>query len=162
VTLHHASQPFALFRDGLVPTLPELVFDLPQLRPHSLRDRDPPQPEPSMLGLPTEMSEPKEIERLRLPETTSRSAPGGMPSELDQPGLVRVQLQPKLRKPLTKVGPEPPRVLLVLETHSEIISEPHNDHVAVREPFPPPLDPQVEDVVQVHVSQPRRYRCPLR
>ena len=100
MTLHHASQPFALFRDGLVPTLPELVFDLPQLRPHSLRDRDPPQPEPSMLGLPTEMREPKEIERLRLPETTSRSAPGGMPSELDQPGLVRVQLQPKLRKPL--------------------------------------------------------------
>jgi hypothetical protein len=149
VTLHHASQPFALFRDGLVPTLHELVFDLPQLRPHSLRDRDAPQPEPSMLGLPAKVREPKEIKRLRLPETTSRSAPGGMPPELDQPGLVRVQLQPKLRKPLTKVGQEPPRVLLVLETHREIISEPHDDHVAVREPLPPPLDPQIKDIGRV-------------
>ncbi len=81
-----------------------------------------------------------------------------MPPELDQPGLVGVQLQTELRESLTKVGKEPPRVLLVLEAGDNVVRKTHNDHVAVREATSPLLHPQVEDVVQVHVREQRRRR----
>ena len=44
---------------------------------------------------------------LRLAQTPPPPVDGGMPPELDQPGLVRVQLQPELREPLAKLGQEP-------------------------------------------------------
>jgi hypothetical protein len=66
--------------------------------------------------------------------------PSGVPPELDEPGLVRMQLQPKLREPLTKIGEEPQRVVLILETHGEIVGEPYGYHIAARTPIPPPLD----------------------
>src|SRR5262249_28058907 len=104
----------------------------------------------------------QEVKRLRLTLTPRLTVTGGEPPELDQPGLVRVQLQPELREPLAKLDPKPPRILLILETNDKVVSEPHNDHVTVRPPLPPPLGPQVEDVVQIQVSQQRGYRCPLR
>ena len=45
MTSHHARQPLPLFRDGQVPTLHQLVFDLFQLRPQPLCDGDAPEPE---------------------------------------------------------------------------------------------------------------------
>jgi hypothetical protein len=140
----------------------ELVIDLFELGPHPFTDRDAPQPEPSTLGGPAEMRETKEVERLRLPQTPRLSPPSGMPPKLDQPGLVGMKFQPELREPLAKISPEPLRILLMLETNSEIVGEPDNDHVTLGVPIPPPLSPQVEYVVQVHVSQQRRNRCPLR
>jgi hypothetical protein len=66
VTLQHASHPLALVRDGLIPASLEFVVDLSKLRPHPLRDRGTPQPEPPLPCLPAEVRESKEIERLRL------------------------------------------------------------------------------------------------
>src|SRR6266705_2863647 len=43
---------------------------------------------------------------------------GGMPPELDQPGLAGVQLQPELREPAAKLCHEPLVVLPVLEPDS--------------------------------------------
>ena len=54
----------------------------------------------------------QEVERLRFAQTPLASLPGRMPPELDQPGLVRVQLQPELREPLAKLRQELPRILL--------------------------------------------------
>jgi hypothetical protein len=65
--------------------------------------------------------EAQEVERLRLTLTPRRPVPGSEPPELDQPGLVRVQLQPELREPLAKLGPEPPRILFMLEPDDEIV-----------------------------------------
>ena len=62
VPAHHAGQPAALHWDGLMHALPELAVDRLQLRPHPFRDRDPPVP-----GLPADVREAQEIERLRLP-----------------------------------------------------------------------------------------------
>jgi hypothetical protein len=75
-----------------------------------------------------------------------------MPPELDQPGLIRVQLQPELREPAAKLVPEPLSVFPVLEPDGEIVGEAHNDHITARVPFPPPVGPQVQDVVQVYVG----------
>ena len=52
MTSHHAPQPLPLFRDGQVPTLHQLVFDLFQLRPQPLCDGDAPEPEASVPRLP--------------------------------------------------------------------------------------------------------------
>ncbi len=57
VAAYHAAQPPPLLRDGLVPALLELVFDLFQLRPHPLRDGDPPDLETSCPGLPADVRE---------------------------------------------------------------------------------------------------------
>ena len=65
------------------------------------------------------MREPQEIERLGLTQTPRRPVPGGVPPELDQPGLVRVQRQPEIRQSLAKVGQQSLRVVFMLETHDE-------------------------------------------
>ena len=57
---------------------------------------------------------------------------------------------------------EPLSVVTVLEPDDEVVSEPHDDHITARMPLPPPVGPQVQDVVQVHVREQRRNRCPLR
>src|SRR4249920_3790360 len=93
------------------------------------------------------MREAEEVERFRLPDAPGRPSPGGVPPELQQPGLVGVQLQPELREPLTKIGKELPRIVLVLEPRDEVVGEPHDDHIPVRMPTSPPRHPQVEDIV---------------
>ncbi|HUZ35367.1 MAG TPA: hypothetical protein VMV17_03475 [Streptosporangiaceae bacterium] len=61
-----------------------------------------------------------------------------------------------------KLFQEPLGVLLLLEPDGKIVSEPHDDHITARTLFPPPVCPQVEDMMQVHVGEQRRNRCPLR
>jgi hypothetical protein len=68
VSVHDASQPLPLHRDGFVPSPLELVFDLTQLGPHPLLDRDAPYPEPSALGRRAQVREAEEVERLGLPD----------------------------------------------------------------------------------------------
>jgi len=140
----------------------ELVFDRLQLGPHPLLDRVTSQPEAAALRPPAHMGEPQEVERLRLPNTPRRASLGGEPPELNQPGLVGMQLQPELREPLTKLVEEPLGVTVMLEPDDEVIGETSDDHIATRVPTPPLPDPQVEHVMQVNVSEQRRRRCPLR
>ncbi len=112
VPSHHACQPAPLLRDGEMPASQALVFDLGQLRPHPFRDRLTRQPEPPGAGLPADVREAEEVERLRLAQTPTSPVDGGEAPELDQPRLVRVQLQPELREPLAKLRQELLRVLL--------------------------------------------------
>ena len=97
---------------------------------------------------------PKEVERLRATLPTYLTALCGIPSELDEPGLVGVQVQSESSKPVLCGIQETLCVPLMLETHHEIIGVSHDDCVAcdlVTAPFL--LEPQVEDVVQVDVRQ---------
>src|SRR5512142_1229614 len=105
---------------------------------------------------------PREIERLRLPGAPLLPVRGGEPPELDQPRLARVQLQGEPREPLAEIPQELPGVSQMLEPGDEVVGETHDDHVAARVPPPPPLGPQVKDIVEVDVRQQRGYRCPLR
>src|SRR6266511_211491 len=162
VAPHHACQPPSLLGDGLIPTSLELVFDLSELGPHPLGDRDPPHPEPPVPPLPADMRETEELKRLRLAQAPRPSTFGGVPAELDEPGLVGMQLQPELREAFAKVGEEPLCVGLPLKARGEVVRKAHDDHIPVRVAAPPPVGPQVEDVVQVDVRQQRRCRCPLR
>ena len=89
----------------------------------------------------------QEIERLRFRETAFFSVLRRKAAELDKAGLVRVQLQAELRKPLTKIIQEPFRITEVLEPDHEVVREPHDDHVTVCVAASPPIGPQVEDIV---------------
>src|ERR1019366_1055743 len=101
------------------------------------------------------------LERLRLAKPTRCAIPDGVPPELDQPRLLGVQLQPELREPVAKLGPEPLGVLPMLKPHHEVISPAHDDHITARMPSPPLVSPEVKDVVRVDVREQRRSRCPL-
>src|SRR5213080_205438 len=102
-----------------MPTTPELVLDLGQLRPQAFLDRDALDPEPSATGSRTDVREPEEMERLRFAQPSTFTIGGGTPPELDQPRLVRMQFQPELRQPLDQLGQEPPRILFVLKPDGE-------------------------------------------
>jgi hypothetical protein len=104
--------------------------------------------------------EAQEVERLRFSQATACSSRGGEPPGLDQPRLARVQFQPELREPAAQLVQEPLSVLLILEPDDEVVREPHDNDLAVRVALPPPIGPQVKDVVQVHVREQRRRRCP--
>src|ERR1700676_2449481 len=112
---HHGRQPLPLFGDGQMPAPLELVVDLSQLRPQPFRDGDTLEPELPALALPADVREAQEIERLRLPDAPCRPSLGGITSELDQPGLVRVQFQIELRESLPQIVEELLGVTLILE-----------------------------------------------
>src|SRR4249920_2665088 len=116
-------------------------LDLGQLGSHPLGDRDALDPEPSCPVRRADVREAQEVERLRFARTPPASLPGGMPPELEQPGLVRVQLQPEPREPSTKLRQELPRVLLVLEPDHEIVGPPDDDHLTVGMVVTPPRHP---------------------
>ena len=122
MTSHHAAKPPPLLWDRLVPTSHELVLDLSELRPHPLRDGDALELETPVPRLPTDVREPKKVERLRLPEATCRPTCGREPAELDQARLVGVQFQTELREPLAQVGEELLRVTLLLEPGDKVSS----------------------------------------
>jgi len=118
---HHAAKPAPLVGDGQMPAPLKLVFDLLELGPQPLRDGVAPEPETPVLAPSADVREAQELEGLRLPESPCRSSLGGEPPELDQPGLVGMQLQPELREPLAKVVEELLGVALMLEADDEII-----------------------------------------
>src|SRR5512132_1873086 len=121
-----------------MPASLDLAFQRSQLGPHPLRVGHPLELEPPRRpGLPADMREAQKAKRLRLAEPARCSTLGGEPSELDQPRLLGVQLQRELREPLAKVSPEPLSVVAILESHHEVIGEPHDHNLATRVPTPP-------------------------
>ena len=101
------------------------------------------------------MREAEKLERLRLTESPGLATSGGEPPELDQPRLLSVQLQRELRESFAQINPEPLRVIPVLETHHEVISETHDHDITARPPGPPLVSPEIEDIVQVDVRKQR-------
>ena len=66
-----------------------------------------------------------------------------------------MQLQPELRQPFPECLQKPLGLASVLESQHEIVRVPHEYYLAVRRVFPPGFDPQIENVMQVHVRQQR-------
>jgi len=93
VSPHHAGEPQSLHRHGLMSA--SLRFDLHvlELRPHPLRLRDPPEPEAPGSRLPAHVREDEKPERLRFSEPLGGTRASGIAPELDEPGLVGVQLR---------------------------------------------------------------------
>src|SRR5437867_539620 len=153
-------------RERLVQTSPEFGLDRLELRLPSLAHRLPQHREPSLSRPPAAMREAEKVEGLRFPVATPSPGPLRVAAELDEPRLVGVQRQPELREPLAQLGEEPLGLLPMLESHDEVVREAHQHHISVRLLRPPPLDPEIEHVVQIDVGQqrtdtPALYRADL-
>jgi hypothetical protein len=141
---------------------PEGLFDLLQLGTHALVHCVAQHHESPAPGLSTDVGEAQEVERFRFPHTLPLTLLSSKASELDQTRLFRMNLQTELSHSLFKSIQKLLRVLLVLEAHHDVIGVTHDNHVTVSMPTPPLVGPQVEDVVEVHICQERRYGRPLR
>ena len=98
------------------------------------------------------MREPQKVEGFGSPHPSFPAPTCGVSTELDETGLVGVYIQLEVVESLLHGSQEALRVPLVLKTHHEVISVPHDDCVAFGLVAAPLLlEPQVENVVQVDV-----------
>ena len=78
-----------------------------------------------------------------------------MAAEFQQAGLLPVKLKRELLEPLSHRVPKVLRIGFMLETHNDVVSISHDDHIAGGFAPPPLLRPEIENVVQVDVSKQR-------
>jgi hypothetical protein len=103
----------------------------------------------------TDEGKAKKIEGLRFSEPATSASFRRKAAEPDQAGLVRIERQQELLKPLAHIVSEAPGVRLVLEADDNVISIPHEDHVARGLVPSPALGPEVKHVMQVDVGEQR-------
>src|SRR5258707_5629934 len=84
-------QPFPLYGDWQMHVLSQLVLDHPQLRPHAVPPGFPSDQELTPAGFAADEGEAQEVEGLRLAAPALLAVSCREASELDQPGLLRVQ-----------------------------------------------------------------------
>ena len=93
----HLGKPFALRLDAVVAGRLELFLDLSQLRPHPLASWRPSQHEAAAASSGRAIvREPKEVERLRLAETSGAAGRNCLPAELDEPRLFGMEAKPEI------------------------------------------------------------------
>src|SRR3954453_18705255 len=146
-------QPVPLFRDRLVQSPPHLLLDLLELCRHAVAAGFPVDPEVAPSRGAAEEGETQESEGFRLAEAAPLAVARRISSELDQPGLLRVERQCELLKPVAPHIEEPTGVGLVLEADDDIIRVAHNDHVTGGLPLSPAVGPEVESVVKVDIGK---------
>src|SRR5436853_7547174 len=113
----------------------QLRFDLPEPGLPALTHRLPNQHEDVPLPrLATDVGKAEEVERLWLALAPARPLFGRVTTELDQPGLVRVQRQTEPRQPLAQLVQELLGLRSILEPQDGIVGKAHHDHVAARLP----------------------------
>src|SRR6516165_2373633 len=100
VALNHRTNVLTLIWNRLMPSSLQLITDRLQLLQHPLTHRLPNHRELPLSCLSTTMREAKKVECLRLPLAASLRILHGETSELDQPRLLRVQLQSELGESL--------------------------------------------------------------
>jgi hypothetical protein len=91
----------------------KLDLDSLELRNHPLLRRNAPDGERiGLVATPTEVSEAQEVERLRFSRTTLLPVSGSIASELDQPGLLRMEFQAELCQSFLELLKEPHGLIL--------------------------------------------------
>jgi hypothetical protein len=141
---------------------PELRFDLMKFGGEPLPHGDPTDHELPVPIDTTEVCESEEVEgfRLLLPVEASDVSP----CEAAKPNktrLIGMKFQGELSKSVVQCLQETPGFGLVLETHYEVIGPANDDHISSGDMRPPPLDPKVQDIMEIHVRQERRNGRPL-
>src|SRR6267154_626644 len=163
VSTHHRLQPLALFGDGFVHPSLKFGFHLVQLRLQPFAYRLPQHRKPSIAPLlHADMRKAKKVERLRFPFSTPLSLVDCIRSELQKARLLGMQFQVELPHSFRKFRPELIGIRFAVKAHHDVVSESHNDDIAVCPLLTPRLDPQVEYVMKIDVRQKRRGTSALR
>ena len=147
-----------LLRDGRVQASPQFGSHLAQLRLPPLSHRLAQHREPARARRPAAMREAKEVKGLRLALAPRSPALRREAAKAEEARLVRMQFQTELRESLAKLNPKPLGLVPMLESDYEVIGITHHHDIAVRLTGSPSLDPKVEHVVQVKISQERADR----
>ena len=155
MALHDRFEPLTGLGQGIVHALAELRLDTSKLGPYALADRLAPNCKPSKAVLPTDVGKTQEIERLRLPFSSTFPVLFSKPAEFDPARLIRVQLQTKLSQSLPQIFQESIRVRLILESRNAVIGISDDYHFALRTLLAPDVHPEIEAVVQVNIRQQR-------
>ena len=101
----------------------------------------------------TDMREPQKVERFRFALATTEPVFGREPAELDQSRLLRVQVQSEFVHPVPKCCEEAFGLPSMLETYYEVISVSDDDDLPGGVSLTPPVNPEVQCVVQKHVGE---------
>src|SRR5438132_5603086 len=154
VAFDHGCEPPSLFVDRLMPVLSQRFLDLPKLGLHPLSLCLAPELEVGavLLGAAV-VCEPQEIERFRLSLAPVCSALGSVPAELDKAGFLRVQAERELGQAILEIVQETIRIMPVLEANDCIVGIPHDDHIARSVALAPLLDPEIVDIMEIHVRK---------
>jgi hypothetical protein len=136
--------------------LAKLLLDGSERRSHPLGDGDPSDREPPVTPrLCALVREAEEVKRFRATFATHCATFDRVATELDQPRLVLVQLQAELGAPQPEFFQARYRFASMFKANHEVVRIADDDDVAPAAVLPPPLHPQVQDVVQEHVRQQR-------
>jgi hypothetical protein len=152
---HDRAQVGALLWDSLVQASPELLLHFCELGLHALSHRLSKHDEFSSTRLAAAVRETEEVEGLGLRTPTVAPVRFGISAERNQAGLVGVQLQAKPCKPLTQLDEELLGLLTMLESNDEVVGEARDHDISVRLLLSPPLDPEVEHIMEINVGQER-------
>src|SRR4051812_4459644 len=113
-------QPLSLFRDWLVHSSPQFLLNLLEFRRLAVPAGFPVDPEVAPSRGAADEGETQESEGFRLAEAAPLAVAGRISAKLDQPGLLRVERQCELLKPVAHHIEEPTGVGLVLEADDEV------------------------------------------
>ena len=156
-------QPLSDLGNGRMQPTSEFRFHVLQLRLQPLTTRLPQHGEASVTPFrPTDVGEPEERARFRLALSPPLTVRGRIGPKLQQPGLLRVQCQPDLPQARGQLRPTPLGIRFVLESQQDVIGIPHDEHLAVRMLLTPPLNPAINDVVEIDIHQQGRGTAALR
>src|SRR3984885_3334878 len=162
VSTHNRPQPLALFGDGCVHASLKFGFHLTQLRLQPLAYRLPQDRKPSIAPfLHADVRKAQEVERFRFPFSASLPVVDRVWTELQQSRFLGMQFQVKLLHTFREFRPELIGIRFAVKSNHDVVSETHHDDVAVRPLLTPRLDPQVEHVMKINVSQQRRCTATL-
>jgi hypothetical protein len=98
---------------------------------------------------------PRKVEALGSPVAPASPVGRREAAKFDETRLVGMQRQPERRDSLAQLGEELLGLPPMLESHNEVIGKAHDHHLSARLLLPPPLDPEIEHVVQIEVGQQR-------
>ncbi len=138
----HSTEPATLLRDGLMPATREGSFHRAQRCPHPRLDGVSRQEKVSSPGLRADVREAEEVEGLRLPVTTLSSISGSEATKFEHACLFRMQFQREATQSLAKLLQKLRGFNLVLEPNQKVVSEAHDDDVAVGLTLSPLLGPE--------------------
>src|SRR6202050_3106982 len=162
VSTHNRPQPLALFGDGCVHASLKFGFHLIQLRLQPLAYRLPQDRKLSIAPfLHADVRKAQEVERFRFPFSASLPVVDRVWTELQQSRFLGMQFQVKLLHTFREFRPKLIGIRFAVKSNPDVVSETHHDDVAVRPLLTPRLDPQVEHVMKINVSQQRRCTAAL-
>ena len=107
------------------------------------------------------MRKAEKIERFRLPFSTPQPLVDRIRTELQQSRFLGMQLQVELLHAFREFRPKLIGIRLAVKSNHDVVRKTHHDNVAVRPLLTPRLDPQVEHVMEINVSQQRRCTAAL-